>query len=96
MSNPLLLIRIEASPTENCLNIAFAEAEYDGKLVRADKVSAGTLRRCLSGASSLRCLGYLDFIPKAAGFSGLFFRPTVGASASSGRSSTLVLESRGK
>lgn len=34
MSNPLLLIRIESSPTENCLNIAFAEAEYDGKLVQ--------------------------------------------------------------
>lgn len=33
MSNPLLLIRIESSPTENCLNIAFAEAEYDRKLV---------------------------------------------------------------
>lgn len=32
MSNPLLLIRIVSSPTENCLNIVFAKAEYDRKL----------------------------------------------------------------
>lgn len=32
MFNPLLLIRIVSSSTENCLNIVFAEAEYDGKL----------------------------------------------------------------
>lgn len=32
MSNPLLLIRIKSSPTENCLNIVFTEAEYDRKL----------------------------------------------------------------
>lgn len=32
MSNPLLLIRIASSPTGNCLNIVFAEAEYDRKL----------------------------------------------------------------
>lgn len=33
MSNPLLLIRIVASPTENCLNVVFVEAEYDRKLL---------------------------------------------------------------
>lgn len=32
MCNPLLLIRILSSPSENCLNIVFAEAEYDRKL----------------------------------------------------------------
>lgn len=35
MYNPLLLIRIVSSPTENCLNIVFAEAET---ILPADKV----------------------------------------------------------
>lgn len=35
MYNPLLLIRIVSSPTENCLNIVFAEAET---ILPADKM----------------------------------------------------------
>lgn len=106
MSNPLLLIGIVSSPTENCLNIVSAEAECDRKLFFQPirRSVCGDTPAILIWDEVSQMFGIFRFHPWSwmtnrwlfCIFFFFFFRKGLGTSVSRGHSATLVFESQKK